>query len=122
MSWPLGLGQGPGQAYISCSMLVLEGDPVIRAPRLWQTTKSARLGCMVEAIVNNGDTEGAYDLIQQVQQISSLSFHVSSAHDGRAALQQNLECWMCQALRAACCLFFHCVQDCEEFFVPYQDS
>jgi len=26
------------------------------------------LGCMVEALVNNGDTEGAYDLIHQVQE------------------------------------------------------
>merc|ERR1719272_2193346 len=28
---------------------------------------SITLGCMVEAIVNNGDTEGAYDLIHQIQ-------------------------------------------------------
>jgi pentatricopeptide repeat protein len=28
---------------------------------------SITLGCMVEAVVNNGDTEGAYDLIQQMQ-------------------------------------------------------
>jgi len=28
---------------------------------------SITLGCMVEAIVNNGDTEGAYDLIHQLQ-------------------------------------------------------
>lgn len=29
---------------------------------------SITLGCMVEALVNNGDTEGAYDLIHQVQE------------------------------------------------------
>jgi len=29
---------------------------------------SITLGCMVEAVVNNGDTEGAYDLIQQIQE------------------------------------------------------
>merc|ERR1719476_515382 len=28
---------------------------------------SITLGCMIEAIVNNGDTEGAYDLVQQIQ-------------------------------------------------------
>merc|ERR1740117_2125188 len=28
---------------------------------------SITMGCMVEAIVNNGDTEGAYDLIQQLK-------------------------------------------------------
>merc|ERR1719392_208196 len=28
---------------------------------------SITLGCMVEAIVNNGDTEGAYDLVHQMQ-------------------------------------------------------
>merc|ERR1719262_1134740 len=28
---------------------------------------SITMGCMVEAIVNNGDTEGAYDLIHQMQ-------------------------------------------------------
>jgi len=29
---------------------------------------SITLGCMVEAIVNNGDTEGAYDLVHQLQE------------------------------------------------------
>merc|ERR1719421_1295908 len=29
---------------------------------------SITLGCMVEAIVNNGDTEGAYDLVHQIQE------------------------------------------------------
>merc|ERR1719221_113670 len=29
---------------------------------------SITLGCMVEAVVNNGDTEGAYDLIHQMQE------------------------------------------------------
>merc|ERR1719375_2415511 len=29
---------------------------------------SITLGCMVEAMVNNGDTEGAYDLVQQIQE------------------------------------------------------
>jgi len=29
---------------------------------------SITMGCMVEAIVNNGDTEGAYDLIHQMQE------------------------------------------------------
>jgi pentatricopeptide repeat protein len=28
---------------------------------------SITLGCMVEAVVSNGDTEGAYDLVQQIQ-------------------------------------------------------
>merc|ERR1719161_409922 len=28
---------------------------------------SITLGCMVEAIVNNGDTEGAFDLVHQIQ-------------------------------------------------------
>ena len=28
---------------------------------------SVTLGCMIEAIVNNGDTEGAYDLIHQMK-------------------------------------------------------
>jgi pentatricopeptide repeat protein len=28
---------------------------------------SITLGCMVEAVVNNGDTEGAYDIVQQIQ-------------------------------------------------------
>jgi len=46
-------------------------------PRVWKCWKEMRsrhikptsitLGCMVEAIVNNGDTEGAYDLTRQVQ-------------------------------------------------------
>merc|ERR1719197_2262983 len=29
---------------------------------------SITLGCMVEAMVNNGDTEGAYDLVHQIQE------------------------------------------------------
>jgi len=32
------------------------------------TPTSITMGCMVEAIVNNGDTEGAFDLIHQVQE------------------------------------------------------
>jgi len=32
------------------------------------TPTSITLGCMIEAIVGNGDTEGAYDLVQQVQE------------------------------------------------------
>jgi pentatricopeptide repeat protein len=42
--------------------------------RCWQEMRSRHVkpssitvGCMVEAVVSNGDTEGAYDLIQQVQ-------------------------------------------------------
>merc|ERR1719327_1559276 len=31
------------------------------------TPTSITIGCMVEALVNNGDTEGAYDLVQQMQ-------------------------------------------------------
>ena len=29
--------------------------------------RSTTIGCMIEAIVNNGDTEGAYELIHQMQ-------------------------------------------------------
>merc|ERR1719353_2142714 len=43
--------------------------------RCWKEMRSRRirpssitLGCMVEAVVNNGDSEGAYDLVQQVQE------------------------------------------------------
>merc|ERR1719201_2556553 len=32
------------------------------------TPTSITMGCMIEAIVNNGDTEGAYDLIHQMQE------------------------------------------------------
>merc|ERR550514_2592120 len=42
--------------------------------RCWKETRSRHirptsitLGCMVEAVVSNGDTEGAYDLIHQMQ-------------------------------------------------------
>jgi len=39
---------------------------------------SITLGCMVEAIVNNGDTEGAFDLIQQMQEDDQCSNAVNS--------------------------------------------
>merc|ERR1719460_1185848 len=39
---------------------------------------SITLGCMVEAIVNNGDTEGAFDLIQQMQDDDQCSNAVNS--------------------------------------------
>jgi pentatricopeptide repeat protein len=39
---------------------------------------SITLGCMVEAIVNNGDTEGAFDLIQQIQEDDQCSNAVNS--------------------------------------------
>ena len=29
--------------------------------------RSITIGCMIEAIVNNGDTEGAYELVHQMQ-------------------------------------------------------
>jgi len=39
---------------------------------------SITLGCMVEAIVNNGDTEGAFDLIHQLQEDDQCSNAVNS--------------------------------------------
>jgi pentatricopeptide repeat protein len=39
---------------------------------------SITLGCMVEAIVSNGDTEGAYDLIHQAQDDDSLRSSINS--------------------------------------------
>merc|ERR1719504_406335 len=39
---------------------------------------SITLGCMIEAIVNNGDTEGAFDLIQQMQEDDQCSNAVNS--------------------------------------------
>jgi len=39
---------------------------------------SITLGCMMEAIVSNGDTEGAYDLIHQVQEDESCSAALNS--------------------------------------------
>jgi len=39
---------------------------------------SITLGCMVEAIVNNGDTEGAFDLIHQMQEDDQCSNAVNS--------------------------------------------
>merc|ERR1719333_1060146 len=39
---------------------------------------SITMGCMVEAIVNNGDTEGAFDLIQQMQEDDQCSNAVNS--------------------------------------------
>merc|ERR1740117_1587570 len=39
---------------------------------------SITLGCMVEAIVSNGDTEGAYDLVHQMQEDEHCSGSVNS--------------------------------------------
>jgi pentatricopeptide repeat protein len=36
------------------------------------------LGCMVEAVVSNGDTEGAYELIQSMEQDDSCRHHLNS--------------------------------------------
>merc|ERR1719261_742379 len=57
-------------------------------PRVWKCWKEMRsrhikptsitLGCMVEAIVSNGDPEGAYDLIHQMQDDENCSSALNS--------------------------------------------